>query len=140
MYIDLQSVVRAQGFQPGAVERLVDRPDRVVARLDTDRGVVIIKASTCKGGFAAEVAANRRLAALGIPVQQVLAFDDEPPSFAVLSFIEGQPLSSDSLASVQREVGRILRRIHVLGGAGPYAGNPTWGTVPIGPVACQEIP
>ena len=101
---------------------------------------MIIKASTCKGGFAAEVAANRRLAALGIPVQQVLAFDDEPPSFAVLSFIEGQPLSSDSLASVQREVGRILRRIHVLGGAGPYAGNPTWGTVPIGPVACQEIP
>ncbi len=126
MDIDLQAVVRGQGIRPEAVERLVDRPDRVVARVETDRGAVVIKASTYRSGLAPEVAANRRLAALGLPVQEVLAWDDGPPSFAMLSFVEGEPLSSDSPIAVQQEVGRILSRIHSLGGTGPYAGNPTW--------------
>ena len=98
---------------------LVDRADRLVARIETADGPAVLKAG---GSFDAEVDAVVRLAGAGFPVPRVLAIR---PGILVLSWTPGRALSSASSVAAQRDAGRILRRLHAMP-AGPWPGAVTW--------------
>lgn len=126
VHVDVAAVVAQLGWTPCAVTVLVDRPGRVVARVDTDHGAVVVKHDTSRTGVNAEYAANRRLAGAGLPVANVLHHHDGEPAWLVLSWIDGTALTSASSPSAKRHAGALLRRVHALGGSAPYQGVPTW--------------
>jgi aminoglycoside phosphotransferase (APT) family kinase protein len=105
---------------------LVQRLGRLVARVDTSTGPVVVKADAVAGSLVGEVGAIRRLDAAGLPVPQVLASVDGPPAYVLLRWIEGEALSSSAVASAQVAAGRALRRVHSLGGGPPYPGGQSW--------------
>ncbi len=95
---------------------LVDRPEQLVVKVETSTIDVVIKSPLRR----AEVTANERLAAAGIPVPRILAQHDD---YLMMEWIAGEALSSASPNPAQLEAGRILRRVHQLGGGPPWAGN-----------------
>ena len=122
----MDDCVRAHGYGPVRTVVLVDRPGRVVARVDTDRGRLVVKAEPAPAGFVAEAAANRRLAQAGLPVPSVVAHHTGAPSYLIMRWVEGRGLTCASDLAAQRDAGRLLRRVHRLGGGPPYAGCSTW--------------
>ena len=66
------------------------------------------------------------LAAADFPVQKILAQGEDPASYIILSWIEGEPLSTDSPIAAQVEVGRLLHRIHHLENRPPYQKEYGW--------------
>ena len=85
----------------------------------------VIKTAVSPGALAGDVAANAVLAAVGLPVPEIVAYADGSPSVLVLRWIDGDPISSRSSVKAQREVGRMLRTVHRLPGGPPYSGQPT---------------
>ena len=80
---------------------------------------------TAAGTFVPERSWIDRLGAAGLPVPRVIGCSDEAPAHLLLTWIDGEPLSSASPVAAQRDVGRLLRRVHALPGGPPYAGSST---------------
>ena len=126
MYLDLESVLATHGLRAGRRTILVERSGRMVARVDTDQGPVVVKVAP-PALIAREVAGNARLRSAGLPVSRVVGTGRQPMAYAVLSWAEGDPLTADSPATAQADAGELLRRVHALGGGPPYAGTvPVW--------------
>lgn len=106
---------------------LTRRAGRVVARVETTGGPVVLKADEASGAFGVEAAAIDRLAAAEVPVPRVLLHRPGPPEVLILSWTGGRPLSATSALPAQRDAGRILRAPralltqHVLDGYQPTA-------------------
>ncbi len=131
MLVDIPSIMAGHGLEVvGPITPLQERPGRLVARVETRGGPLVIKAATDPGAFATEVAAIARLAGHGLPVSGVVAVSAGPPSYLVLSWTEGAQLTSASPLAAQREAGALLRRVHAIRpawlGETRYAGEPTW--------------
>ena len=132
--VDLPAVVAASGFPVAAgagVRVLWQRPGRAVVRVDTDAGPLVVKASTDPGAFVTEAAAIGRLRAHGLPVAKVIGHAVGPPAYLVLSWIQGEVLSSESPARAQRAAGALLRRVHAIGpdphhDGALFPGDSTW--------------
>jgi aminoglycoside phosphotransferase (APT) family kinase protein len=103
----------ALGWQVTAV--LGDRP---VYQVTLDGRLAIAKTSDPR-----EPSAIARLGAAGLPVQQVLRFDDP---FLLMEWTDGDQLTSLSPLPAQEEAGRLLRIAHALGSGPPYKGNETF--------------
>lgn len=129
MLIDIRSVLAANGLTvvagDQAIRVLQQRPGRVVARADTTHGPVVLKASADEGGFVTEETAIRVLAGHGLPVARVICHASGPPSYLILSWIEGAPLSSANPPRAQRAAGELLRQVHALG-SDPGHGRPAF--------------
>lgn len=108
MLVAPETVIAGHGLPGGPVTIHVDRPSRLVARV----GGFAVKADERPDAFAREREAIARLGAAGLPVPQVHASHDDAPSYLVRRWIEGEPLSSASPPSAQREAGWLLRRVH----------------------------
>lgn len=85
----------------------------------------VLKTNAAPGELAADVDANALLAAEGLPVPEIVAYVDGPPSVLVLRWIDGHPISSRSPSEAQWEAGRMLRTVHRLPGGPPYSGQPS---------------
>lgn len=117
MLFDLPGLLAQQGVTvSGGIVTLVRREGRLVARVETTAGPVAVKVSGDAGAFVPEEAAVRRLAAAGLPVADVIAHAIGPPACLVLTWIEGEALSSASPLEAQRAAGATLRRVHQIGG------------------------
>jgi Ser/Thr protein kinase RdoA (MazF antagonist) len=101
------------------------RPGRIVFRVAGDDSDLVVKGSTRSGDFDQEVRAIETLSGMGIPVSEVVLVESGPPALLVCRWVEGKPLSADSVPEVLHEVGRILRRIHHVSAEGPFSGHPT---------------
>ncbi|WP_427896646.1 aminoglycoside phosphotransferase family protein [Kribbella sp. GL6] len=119
---DPPDIVGRFGFEVSGWQVLAQRYGRLVARVETSHGPVVLKADLAAGAFVPEVEAVRRLAAAGLPVPEVLGHG---PNELILSWTPGVALSSASPPPIQREAGRLLRTIHSLGSEPPYSGRPT---------------
>jgi Ser/Thr protein kinase RdoA (MazF antagonist) len=134
MHADAAAIVAHHGYLAEAVTVLVDTPTRLVAKVDTDAGPLVVKRDAAPDAFAVEVAAHQLLGAAGLPVAPVLAQRSVAPAYLVLPWTEGVALSSASARNVRREAGATLRRVHRLGadaapepaGRPRYAGNKSW--------------
>jgi uncharacterized glyoxalase superfamily protein PhnB/aminoglycoside phosphotransferase len=128
--VDIQAALVATGCTTGGddgVRVLQQRPGRMVARADTAAGPVVVKACAEAGAFVGEVAAIGRLATHGLPVASILGHAGGPPSYLVLSWIDGEPLTSESPLRAQRVFGELLRRVHAVDGErDPFPDNTTW--------------
>ena len=103
MLVDIPSIMAGHGLEVvGPITPLQERPGRLVARVETGGGSLVIKAATDPGAFATEVAAIARLAGHGLPVSGVVAVSAGPPSYLVLSWTEGAQLTSASPLAAQR--------------------------------------
>ena len=121
---DVGAIVARYGYRAGAIEVLVDRPGRLVARVTIDGGrALALKVDDDPAAFVPERASIGRLAAHGLPVPAILGFSDVRPAHLVLDWIPGEPLSSRSAPAAQHAAGRLLRRVHALPAGPPYAGN-----------------
>jgi Ser/Thr protein kinase RdoA (MazF antagonist) len=116
-------LVERYGLRALSVDVIVDRRGRCVAKVMTERGPVVVKVDSQPDAFVPERAAIGRLGAAGLPVPAVVGYADEKPAHLVMSWIDGEGLSSASSDSAQRAAGRLLRRVHALPGGPPYAGN-----------------
>lgn len=65
-------------------------------------------------------------ASAGLPAPQVLARGEDPLSFVVLRWIEGDSLSSASSLKVQQEAGALLHRIHAIDNSGRLENGQNW--------------
>jgi aminoglycoside phosphotransferase (APT) family kinase protein len=120
----------------GAITTLQQRTGRLIARAQTASGPVAVKVAADADAFVAEAAAIRRLAAHGLPVATILHHTPGPPAYLVLSWIEGDALSSaTSSPGAQHAVGALLRHVHTIGHTPGQesgrddpisAGNATW--------------
>jgi Ser/Thr protein kinase RdoA (MazF antagonist) len=131
--VHLDPVVHASRLLRTDVELtsvLISRPDRLVARLSTRSGDVVLKAAPKGGNLLPEVDGNRRVGAAGVPVAEVLDAEDDEFELLVLRWIEGRGVSSGDSPEVLEDLGRLLRQVHDLGGGPPYArgwtGVGTW--------------
>jgi len=125
MRLDPLVLAAGAGYHPTDARMLASRAGRIVARVDTEIGPIVLKADVTSGAFEAEVAAISRLAAAGLRVPQVLAHIPSAVEVLVLSWTEGTALTSRSALQAQHDAGRVLRRIHGLGAKPPYSGQPT---------------
>ena len=116
---EIQEWVLENNLDPIRPTILVDRPGKTVAKVETTRRKLVLKAPVDPR----EVAANERLAAAGLPVSRIVARRDR---YLLMEWIDGERLSSASPPSVQLQAGRLLRKVHDLGGGPPYKGNATW--------------
>jgi aminoglycoside phosphotransferase (APT) family kinase protein len=131
MLVDIPIVMASHGLEVvGPITPLQERPRRLVARVETRGGPLVIKAASDPDAFTTEAAAIARLAGHGLPVSGVVAVSPGPPSYLVLSWTEGEQLTSSSPLAAQREAGALLRRVHTIRpawlGETRYAGEPTW--------------
>lgn len=137
MLIDIPTALASHGLElagppASGTSTLQQRPGRLVARVETTAGPVVIKAATEANAFVAEEAAVRRLADHDLPVARIIADSPGPPAYLVLSWIAGDALSSASPAAAQRAAGELLRRVHALGpdpadlSESMFAGEATW--------------
>ena len=102
------------------------RTGRVVAQVGDDGGrLYAVKLDNTPGAFDADVSGNATLAAIGLPVPEIVAHRPGPPAVLVLRWIEGDPISASSPRSAQRHAGRLLRQVHRLPGGPPFSGQPT---------------
>ncbi len=121
---ELAELADRVGCRPTRV--LQSGPDRVTLQArDRSGDLVVLKTARPPGALAGDVEANALLAAEGLPVPEILAYEDGSPAVLVLRWIDGDPLSSDSPVEAQQEAGRLLRTVHQLPGNPPYSGQPT---------------
>lgn len=126
MEIDPVATLDAHGRQARRWDVIAHRATRYVARVETDDGPVLLKAAD-DDIITRELAGLRRLGAAGLPVPEILGSGERPEAYVVLRWIDGPGLSSQSSPAAQAEAGRLLRRVHELGGGPPYAGTvATW--------------
>lgn len=126
MIIEPLDLVELHGFDPTSFNVLTQRSDHLVARVETDQGTVVLKASTTSRALERDATNAALLSAAGLPTPEVIARGESPISYILLRWIEGEALSSSSPIQAQMEAGALLRQIHDLGGRPPYGGNPTW--------------
>lgn len=126
MIVDVPTLLRRVGLPARRVRVLVERQGHLVVRAETARGPVVLKASTDPGAIVPDAENARFLAAAGLPVPAVLAQGEEPLSFVVLRWIDGDGLGSTSPVRAQREAGELLRRIHELEGGRTVEAAPSW--------------
>lgn len=129
----LDPVVHARrllGMDVELTSVLIGRPDRLVARLSTATGDIVLKAAPKGGNLLPEIDGNQRVRAAGVPVAEVLAAEDDEFELLVLRWIEGRGVTSGDSPEVHEDLGRLLRQVHDLGGGPPYArgwtGVGTW--------------
>jgi aminoglycoside phosphotransferase (APT) family kinase protein len=135
VFVDVHEVLAANDLEASGcldgIQVLQQRPGRLVARVDTVTGPVVIKASAQPGAFVTEEAAIHRLAGHGLPVASVIGHRVGPPSYLVLTWTDGSSLTARSPARAQRTFGELLRRVHTIG-AEPgrddlsFPDNTTW--------------
>jgi len=127
--VDVQEMLARHGLTVlGNIVTLLRREGRLVVRAETTIGPVAVKLSDDAGAFLAEEAAVRRLARSGLPVAGVIAHAEGPPACLVLTWVEGEPLSSASPPEAQRAAGALLRRVHRLGAdpGATFGGQEGW--------------
>ncbi len=100
---------------PQSYSVILQRDDYLIAKLETENGPIVLKASTIPNHVSQWDAKNCiLLGKAGLPVPAVLADGEDPLSFAFLSWIEGEPLAANSPVKAQIEAGRLLNQIHHL--------------------------
>lgn len=126
MTLDTPALARRHGIRARSIEVLGQRPGHMVVRVGADEGDYVVKASTTPGSIKMDAVNATRLAAAGLPTPEVIAHGEEPVSYAILRWIEGEPLTRASSPQIQAEVGALLRRIHDIGGGPPFEKDDTW--------------
>ena len=126
MPINPLKLAAAHGFTPLKYQILAQREGRLVARVQTNKGIITVKADAEPNALEPELSNNQRLAAAGLPLPEVIAHGEGDISYILLTWIEGSALSSRMPKTVQREAGALLRRVHAIGGEPPYAGSSSW--------------
>lgn len=122
--MDLARVATQFGLRP--IRTLQERAGRVVAQAGDDQGrKYSLKVAEKAGAFAGDIAANRLLAPIGVPVPEVIDYQHGPPAVAVLGWVDGEPLGLSSPPAAQREIGRLLRMVHSLPADATFSGERT---------------
>ncbi len=111
------AILRATGETLARGSVRVDRRNKNVVIAETVNGTkYVVKTRT---GFLGRMGDRRGieyLASCGVPVASIVAEwgdgSEESPYCLILSYVEGEPLSSYSSIAAQEDVGRALRRIH----------------------------
>lgn len=121
---DLVRLAAQFGLRPTRL--LQAGPGRATVQVRDESGsLLVLKTDEASGALAGDVDGNRRLAALGLPVPEIVDYRNGPPSVLILRWIEGAPVSSASPVRTQQEVGRILAAVHTLPAGPPFSGHPT---------------
>ena len=113
MIVDPIQLAKTHRLAPKGHSVLLQRDDYLITKIETKNGPLVLKASTIPGHVSEWDAKNCILLhEAGLPVPAVLAYGEEPVSFAFLTWIEGEPLTVDSPVDVQIDAGRLLKQIH----------------------------
>jgi hypothetical protein len=91
---DALSVAASIRLRATAVQPLVSRPGRLVARAETPDGPIALKIDDEPGTFRSELETIATLAAGGLPVPDVRAHRDDGPAVLALSWIDGTGMSA----------------------------------------------
>jgi len=114
-------LAHTQGLAPLSYQLLLRSKEYLVAKIATKESFIVLKASTIPNHVSEGDAKNCLLLLdAGLPVPQVLAYGEDPVSFAFLNWIEGEPLTKESPISAQIEAGRLIMRINYLSNRPPY--------------------
>ena len=114
MICDPLKICRKEGLDPQTLKIIMQRPDHLVAKVETAAGPVVFKANSEALHTSWDGINIKRLAAAGLPMQTVIAQGEAPVSYVILSWLEGEPLTDRSPLAAQIEAGRLLHRIHHL--------------------------
>lgn len=126
MIVDADRLLTDLGMPTKSTKIIVQRSGHLVVKAETNEGLVILKAATESEAMAPDARNAERLASEGLPVPEVLAKGEEPLSFVVLRWIEGESLNSASPLRAQREAGALLRKIHSIDNSGELENGQTW--------------
>ena len=121
----LEYLERRLQVGPDRVGLLVDRADRIVARLTLPEGSRVAKVATERDAFGREAAAMNRLREAGVPVSDVITVEAGPPSLLVVTWAEGAPISASTDSRTLAAVGTILRTVHEMPAKAPWSGHPS---------------
>ena len=126
MLCDPLEIAVREGFRPHTYTLLVDRPNHVVAKLETASGSLVFKADVTPNDTTWDAINIGLLKSAELPVPTVLAQGESPVSYVILDWIEGDPLSSSSPLAAQLEAGRLLHRVHYLPNRPAYQKEYGW--------------
>ncbi|MGB0383933.1 MAG: phosphotransferase family protein [Ardenticatenaceae bacterium] len=126
MFCNIIEIATREGVKPEGYTILAMREDHLVARLETAFGPMVFKADLEPKHTADDAINIERLGSANIPVPTVVAQGEEPVSYIILNWIEGEPLTVASPLKAQQEAGRLLRRIHYLENRPAYARPYPW--------------
>ncbi len=126
MICDPLKIAAQAQLRPQTYTVIVERADRVVAKMETAHGPMLFKASTVADDMTWDAINIGRLSAADLPVPTIIAQGEQPVSYIMLRWIEGDALTSASPLAAQHEAGRLLRRVHYLADRPPYARGYTW--------------
>lgn len=122
MPLDPAELAREHGLR--LRRTLVLRATRVVAQVADGSGhLFALKADGEPGALAGDVAAIETLAAVGVPVPEIVAYQTGHRDVLIMSWIDGEPISSSAPVAAQHEAGRILCSVHDLPGGPPFSGQ-----------------
>ncbi len=121
------------GHAPDAVEPLVVWPERATHRVTVGEWRYVVKSDDEHHVVAREVHGQRRAAAAGVHVPEIVAVSED--AFA-MRWIEGVPLGATNSAEAWEHAGSQVRLAHDLGAAAPFGfgfggyepAHPTWRT------------
>jgi len=119
------------GTTPERIEPLVVFPDRASYRVTIDSERFVVKTDDDRRTVAREVAGQRRAAAGGVRVPEVIAATDN--AFA-MRWVDGASLQEHSAPEAWRDTGAQIRLAHDVGGGPPFGTGfggfgpeqPTW--------------
>ncbi|MEM9776312.1 MAG: phosphotransferase [Chloroflexota bacterium] len=114
MICDPLKICASEGIKVHSYKILVERPEHLVAKVETANRPVVLKASTVPNHNAWDERNLKLFADAGLPVQKMLGRGEEPLSYIILSWIEGKPLRDTSPLEAQIAAGRLLHTIHHL--------------------------
>ena len=115
MIVDPIQLAATHKIKAKSFSVILQREDYLIAKLETASGPIVLKASTIPTHVSDWDAKNcLLLKEAGLPVPNVIAYGEDPISFALLTWIEGDPLSAKSPISAQIEAGELLKEIHHL--------------------------
>lgn len=126
MICDPLKICQHEGLRPESFQILAQQLTRLVAKVETDFGSVVLKADTTPNDATWDARNIKLLASANFPVQKILAQGEDPVSYIILSWIEGEPLSIESPLAAQFEAGQLLYRIHHLENRPPYEREYGW--------------
>lgn len=126
MICDPIKLSRDAGLKPNSFTILAQRANHLVAKVETEKGPFVLKADMSPNDCTWDAININRLAAAGLPLQKIIAQGEDPVSYIILSWIAGEPLTSESPIAAQIQAGQILHRIHHLEDRPPYRREYGW--------------